>query len=68
MLIGVDPRLNAEVLYVLRAMGHGDVLVLCDLNFPARSVAQETVHGELLRMENLSSEDAARAILSVLAA
>ncbi len=66
MLIGVDPRLNAELLYVLRAMGHGDALVLCDMNFPADSVAQETVHGELLRMENLSSGEAVRAILSVL--
>ncbi len=66
MLTGIDPRLNAEVLYVLRAMGHGDVLVLSDMNFPANSVAAETMHGELLRMDNLSSSDAARAILSVL--
>ena len=66
MLIGVDPRLNAEVLYVLRAMGHGDVLVLCDRNFPAYSVAHETVHGELLRMDNLLSGEAVRAILSVM--
>lgn len=66
MLIGIDPRLNAEVLYVLRAMGHGDVLVLSDMNFPANSVAEESVHGELLRMDNLSSSEAARAILSVL--
>lgn len=66
MLIGIDPRLNAELLYVLRAMGHGDVLVLCDQNFPAFSVAHDTVHGDLLRMDNLSSAEAARAILSVL--
>ncbi len=66
MLIGIDPRLNADLLYVLRAMGHGDVLVLCDQNFPAVSVAQESVYGELLRMDNLTSEEAVRAILSVL--
>ena len=24
MLKGIDPRLNADVLYALRAMGHGD--------------------------------------------
>ena len=66
MLIGIDPRLNAEVLYVLRAMGHGDVLVLCDQNFPADSVAQETMHGELLHMGNLTSAEAAEAILSVM--
>ena len=66
MLKGVDPRLNADVLYVLRAMGHGDVLVLADTNFPADSVARETAFGELLRMENLSAAEVADAILSVL--
>ena len=66
MLKGLDPRLNAEVLYVLRAMGHGDTLILSDTNFPSDSVAQDTTHGELLRMDNLSSAEAATAVLSVL--
>ncbi|MEM9425973.1 MAG: RbsD/FucU family protein [Pseudomonadota bacterium] len=65
MLKGIDPRLNAEVLYVLRAMGHGDVLILSDTNFPADSIAQETTHGALLRMENLTAGEAAEAVLSV---
>lgn len=30
MLKGVDPWLNADVLYALRDMGHGDVLILAD--------------------------------------
>ena len=54
MLKGIDPRLNADVLHCLRAMGHGDALVITDTNFPADSVARETVLGELLRMENLT--------------
>lgn len=66
MLKGIDPRLNAEVLGALRAMGHGDVLVLADTNFPSDSVAAETVRGDLLRMDNLTSAEAAEAILSVL--
>ena len=66
MLKGIDPRLNAEVLYVLRAMGHGDVLILSDTNFPSDSVAQDTTHGELLRMDNLTSAEAMEAVLSVL--
>lgn len=66
MLKGLDPRLNAEVLYVLRAMGHGDVLVIADTNFPSDSVARHTVYGELLRMDNLTAGDAVEAILSVL--
>jgi L-fucose mutarotase len=66
MLKGIDTRLNADVLYVLRAMGHGDAVIIADTNFPADSVAQATVHGQLLRMENLSAAQAAEAVLSVL--
>jgi L-fucose mutarotase len=65
MLKGIDHRLNADVLYALRAMGHGDVLVVADTNFPSDSVARETVLGELLRMENLTAAEAVEAILSV---
>jgi L-fucose mutarotase len=65
MLKGIDPRLNADVLHCLRAMGHGDVLILADTNFPSDSVARATVRGRLLRMENLTSAQAAQAVLSV---
>ena len=66
MLKGIDDRLNAEVLATLRAMGHGDVLIVADTNFPSDSVARATVTGRLLRMENLSAAEAVQAILSVL--
>jgi L-fucose mutarotase len=66
MLKGIDNRLNADVLRVLRAMGHGDVLIVADTNFPSDSVARATVTGELLRMENLTCAQAMQAILSVL--
>lgn len=66
MLKSIDPILNADVLYALRAMGHGDDLVICDTNFPADSTARQTVFGELLRIDNVSAARAARAILSVL--
>lgn len=65
MLKGLDPRLNADVLYALRSMGHGDYLIICDTNFPAQSVAQETVLGDLLRMENITAGQAVEAILTV---
>ena len=65
MLKGLDNRLNADVLYALRAMGHGDTLVISDTNFPADSIARETVLGSLLRMENLTCAQAAEAVLSV---
>jgi L-fucose mutarotase len=66
MLKGIDPRLNADVLYALRAMGHGDYVVLSDTNFPSDSVARETRIRRLLRMENLTSAEAVEAILSVM--
>jgi L-fucose mutarotase len=66
MLKGIDSRLNAEVLSCLRAMGHGDVLILADTNFPSDSIARATVTGELLRMDNLSAGEVANAVLSVL--
>ena len=66
MLKGIDHRLNAEVLGCLRAMGHGDVLIISDMNFPSDSVAAATVTGSLLRMDNLTAAEAVQAILSVL--
>ena len=66
MLKNLDPLLNADVLYALRAMGHGDALVLCDTNFPADSVARETTLARLLRIDGVDAPRAARAILSVL--
>ncbi|MGY0574868.1 RbsD/FucU family protein [Bradyrhizobium sp. RDM12] len=66
MLKGINPLLNADVLYALRAMGHGDRLVVCDTNFPADSIARQTVFGELLRIDNVSAAKAIEAILSVM--
>jgi L-fucose mutarotase len=66
VLKSIDPFLNADVLYALRSMGHGDDLILCDTNFPADSVARRSVLGRLLRIDNVTVARAARAILSVL--
>lgn len=66
MLKSIDPALNADVLYALRAMGHGDDVIICDTNFPADSVARQTVLGKLLRIDNVTAGRAARAVLSVM--
>ncbi|MEO0383941.1 MAG: RbsD/FucU family protein [Pseudomonadota bacterium] len=65
MLKGIDPRLNAEVLYTLAAMGHGDTLIISDTNFPADSIARQTVVGDLLRVGNVTAGEAVEAVLSV---
>ncbi len=66
MLKSIDPALNADVLHALRAMGHGDDVIICDTNFPADSVARQTVLGKLLRIDNVTAARAARAVLSVM--
>jgi len=65
MLKGINPLLNADVLGVLRAMGHGDDLVIADTNFPSDSVARQTVYGKLLRID-ASAADVVQAVLSVM--
>ena len=66
MLKGLDPLLSADVLAALRAMGHGDELVVADANFPADSIARQTVLGRVLRIDGVDAPRALRAILSVL--
>lgn len=66
MLKGMDPRLNAEVLYALAAMGHGDTVVITDTNFPADAIAQHSQVGSLLRIGNVTAGQAVEAVLSVL--
>lgn len=66
MLKGLSPLLNADLLYALKAMGHGDVLILCDTNFPADSIARQTRLGKLLRIDNTTAAQATAAILSLM--
>jgi L-fucose mutarotase len=61
MLKGLDPLLNADLLYVLRAMGHGDELVIVDANFPATMMGRRVV-----RMDGVSATRALEAVLSVM--
>lgn len=65
MLKGIDPLLGADVLHALHFMGHGDSVVICDTNFPALSVAADTVLGNLLQI-GADAPRTVRAILSVM--
>jgi L-fucose mutarotase len=62
MLKGIDPLLNADVLWALQAMGHGDDLIVADANFPADAVARATTLGRALRID----APVARAVRAVL--
>jgi L-fucose mutarotase len=66
MLKNIDPLLNADLLRALRAMGHGDDIIVCDTNFPADSVARQTTLGKVLRLDGVDGPRAVKAILSVM--
>ncbi|KMO20473.1 RbsD/FucU family protein [Methylobacterium platani] len=66
MLKGLDRALSAEMLGMLMAMGHGDDLLICDVNHPAASIARHTVHGRVIDMAGCDLGRAAEAILSVM--
>ena len=60
MLINIDPILSPQILHTLRSMGHGDQIVLCDINFPAHSN-----HSNVIRLDGVDMARAMKAILSV---
>jgi L-fucose mutarotase len=66
MLKGIDSILNADVLHALKSMGHGDDLIIADMNFPSDSIARQTVYGKLLKLENVTAGRAAEAVLSLM--
>jgi L-fucose mutarotase len=61
MLRGIDPILSPDLLRILRAMGHGDDIVIADANFPAESSAIE-----LVRLDGIDAVRTLRAVLSVM--
>ena len=66
MLKGIDRAISAELLLVLMSMGHGDDLLICDVNHPAATIAKETTYGRLVDMAGCDLPRAAEAILSLM--
>ncbi len=65
MLLGVPKILSPEIVATLCEMGHSDVIVIGDANFPGKKFA--TVGGcKFLRADGLSGTDLLEAILSVI--
>ncbi len=46
MLLGLPPILGPDLLYTLRAMGHGDEIALVDGNYPAQDHARRLVRAD----------------------
>lgn len=66
MLKGIDPCLSADLLHALMLMGHGDDLVICDVNHPAATIAAGTTYGRLIDLPGCAIPQAATAILSLM--
>jgi L-fucose mutarotase len=66
MLKGLDRALTADLLQVLMLMGHGDDLLVCDVNHPAATIAAHTTHGRILDMAGCDIPRALQAILSLM--
>ncbi|WP_170775691.1 RbsD/FucU family protein [Ruegeria lacuscaerulensis] len=61
MLRNIDPILSPDLLHTLRAMGHGDEIVIADANFPGTSTGPDCI-----RADGSSASDVLCAILSVM--
>jgi len=61
MLRNINPLLSPQLLYALRAMGHGDEIVIADANFPAEDLGPLCI-----RADGSDASDMLRAVLSVL--
>jgi len=61
MLHNIDPILSPELLYALRAMGHGDDIALVDSNFPAESIGPSCI-----RADGSTNSDILKAVLTLM--
>ncbi|MDH3582205.1 MAG: ribose ABC transporter [Hyphomicrobiales bacterium] len=61
MLRNIPSILSPDLLHALRAMGHGDEIVIADANFPAASSGPRCI-----RLDGVLATEALKAILSVM--
>ena len=66
MLKGINQRLSADLVHAMMLMGHGDDLVICDVNHPAATIAAETTFGRIIDMAGCDILTATHAILSLM--
>ena len=61
MLRDIPPILSPDLLWSLRAMGHGDDIVIADANFPATALG-----ARCHRLDGISATEVLEAVLRVL--
>jgi L-fucose mutarotase len=62
MLKGIPPIIGPDLLKVLCEMGHGDTIVIADGNFPAASIAKDSI---LVRMDGHGVPEILESILKL---
>ena len=60
MLRGIPSILSPDLLHALRAMGHGDELVIGDSNFPGESAGPPCI-----RLDGISATDVLQAVVAL---
>jgi L-fucose mutarotase len=65
MLKGIPHFIDADLLWVLASMGHGDELAIVDRNFSAPRVAQDTTSRRLIILNGMNATDAIEGILKL---
>ena len=66
MLKNIPSFIGADLLWILAAMGHGDDLAVVDRNFPAESIARETITGKLVTLAGLDAPQTINGILKLM--
>ncbi|TDH36237.1 ribose ABC transporter [Pseudohoeflea suaedae] len=61
MLRNIPSILSPDLLHALRAMGHGDDIVIADANFPAESIGPKCI-----RLDGISASDVLKAVLTLM--
>jgi len=66
MLKRIPAFMDADLLWVLAAMGHGDELAVVDRNFPARQTALATASGRLITLAGMDAPSSIAGILELM--
>jgi len=61
MLKNIPPILGPDLLYILRAMGHGDEIAIVDANYPAEGAGPTVI-----RLDGISATETLDAILTLM--
>ena len=65
-LFNVPDTINAELLYTLARMGHGDCICIADGNFPSDAVAKSCVVQEPIRIRGITTAELLQDILKLM--